>query len=697
MMVLRETGRVEQRTALLASKPSPKDLNIRLGDDNWRGEQFPVFWIDPAGDAKPVLPPGMGRLPESGQAAVSPALDRLASRHPALAARYPDRLVLAPQGIQSADELIAYVRMPEGRNLAGDLSGDTQAMRVRAFGRPSETDLFLEIVEPFSGPLPIGTVIIGSLVFLIVPGIVVITAGLATTSGARDRRSQVLRQTGASGRTLVALAVLETVLLVAPSLVGVTLLWGLIAPRLERVPLVGHDVFRGDLGLPWWLLATDFVACAIVSGFVAITVTTVTATHRRLFGPMRFKPMLRGLAFTPLWVVPFGIALAAFALDGIVYGGASMALTGSGLVAAVAGVPLVLPRAVRAVGIDLGRLGSGPAAIAGHGLERDPVREAQPFFGVAALIALALAGSGIVASGRQVEAFSGPVGETQIVFVEWLDPRSHDSNRLANALDASLVVPFSENGHVHEAVEHAHEHRHTLVVGATCRRLAPYFPGTKCDTEESHELPAEAERGIAEMVAPAAHGPVTSLELAPAEEITAGSALVLDEGSLGKLEGRVRVAAMRELPAPHVYSWLSSVAHPPPFAPWVFAGIVVALTSLTVGCLVSLVDHLLGPRRNLLNQSAPFRRLMQIEAWRFGVPYCAAVAVGFFAGLAIYALMVGLDFQTPWRGAAVTLGIAVMVGIFATGSAALLGAKRARENLEREDHDPPDDRRLSPT
>lgn len=130
-MVQREAHRDAARTALVATKPSPEDLLLTRGDDVWGGEQFAVIWIEPAGEAKPVLPPGMTRFPKPGQAVVSPELDRLSSHDPALAARYPNHLVLKPDGIRSGGELFAYVRMPEDRTLAGNL----RAVRVRGSDR----------------------------------------------------------------------------------------------------------------------------------------------------------------------------------------------------------------------------------------------------------------------------------------------------------------------------------------------------------------------------------------------------------------------------------------------------------------------------------------------------------------------------------------------------------------------------------
>ncbi len=108
-MAHREADREAQRLVSLATKPSPTDLYLVNGFDVWRDEQYGVAWIEPAGSAPPVLPPGVSRLPEPGEVVVSPMLDRLASQDPDLAARYTNRFVLGTEGVRSGDELFAYV------------------------------------------------------------------------------------------------------------------------------------------------------------------------------------------------------------------------------------------------------------------------------------------------------------------------------------------------------------------------------------------------------------------------------------------------------------------------------------------------------------------------------------------------------------------------------------------------------------
>lgn len=665
-MVQRETERTAQRTALLASTPSPTDLFLVARDDNWRGRPFSVAWIESASPGtKPVLPPGMARLPEPGQATVSPALDRLASSDPSLAARYPNRLVLGTEGVRSGGELLAYVRTPEGRTLAED----ERALRVREFDSPTGAARSYEFDMPSS--VTVVPVVGGVLALLVVPGLIVLAVGAATASGVRDHRFEVLRYMGASGWTLIALAVLETLILAAPGLLASAVLWGVIGPRLGQVPLVGHELVRGDLGLPWWLLTLELGVCAVVVGLVAVVTTTIR--HPR--GTVRLRPGSKRAVVAPLRAVPLVIAVVAFTLGKITDANLAADLNLVGAIAAIGGVPLALPIALRAVGALFAQLASVPTSVAGRGMEWDPTRTARPFIGGAALVVLTLVGGGYIALARHAEAPYVPAGGTQAVVVEWLDHRPDDAARLANAIGAGLVVPFQE-----ETQEGA------LTVGATCPQLAAYFPDTSCTPEEQFELPAEAKQKLAERLAVAAHGPLTNIQLVSGEDVVdSGSVFVLDKASLEILEGRVRGAAMQTLPAPYVYSWLSMVMRESPLVPWIVGGTVVAVATLAVGCIVSLVDRLLATRRHrhhLLNLGITTRQLTTMEAWLFAVPYGVAIAISFLAGLAICTLMVLPDVSIPWRGIGITLGVAVVVGLVGTVSAALFGARSVLKNSE---------------
>ena len=689
LMVHRESERVIQRTALLAEKPSPSDVDLITGDDVADGEQFLVVHMEPAGNKDPVLPPGMSKMPEPGQTIVSPALDRLASSDSNVARRYPNRSVLSVQGIQSESELLAYIRVPEGRNMRGDLvkdlSGETQAVRVQAFGRPSDTD-FVYDLDPLSPPPSVGEATAGVVGFLVVPGLIILAVGFATASNVRDKRFEVLHWIGAPTRTRASLAVLETMVLSLPGMIAAVLLWAVVSPLLGRVPWVGHDVLRGDLGLPWWLLGISLAIGLTTTAVVAIAVTAV-----RRGTEVQPRPTYQRTNITTLRAAPLGVALAAFIIGWPVRGPVGAMLNIGAIIATMIGVPLVFPGVLRAVGRVLGRLNSIPVQIAGRGLEWYPIRMARPFLGVATLLVIILASSGYVSLARNAEATVQPIEGTedlQGVFVEWLDPHSDDHGRLANKLSTALVVPFSEASRDHEHHGHTHSqpHERAMILGATCSDLAKHLSSAACAPGSPYKMADGMEQELSQIVSIATHATDQEVQLAPAEQVEAsGSALIMGNSPLKHLEDRVKTAATLELAAPYVYSESQDNMQMSPLVAWIAGGVVVAVVVLAIACFVSLVDRLLGlrdHRRQLLKLGISTGQLAKIDAWQFAAPYSVVVLLSFSAGLAICAVMIAPDIPIPWSSIFLTAGITVFIGLVGTVSVTLFGTRKSQAGSE---------------
>ncbi len=336
-------------------------------------------------------------------------------------------------------------------------------------------------------------------------------------------------------------------------------------------------------------------------------------------------------------------------------------------------MPLILPGVLRAVGGRLGQLESVPVYIVSRGLQWDPIRAARPFSGYAALLVIALVGSGYLAAIRDLEATPVPTEGPAVVTVShWLDPRPTDLARLADALGTGVVLPANDDGN-------------KLVVGATCGRLAPLFPSTTCNPERPLELPAETARMLAEKVFGV---PGIKVELVSRKgSAMSRSALVLDDVPLEILEERVQVAAMRTLPAPFVGSALGTVMAQSPLVPWLVGGILAAAMVLAVGCFVSLVDRLLAARkhhRQLLNLGLVPRRLVALEAWLFALPYCVIATVSFLAGLVICVRLVGVFSGTPmpWHDIGVVLILVGVIAVLGTASVAVFSVRSVHRNPE---------------
>lgn len=673
-LVGREAERARARTALRATTPAPTDVFFMERDDDWRGEQFPVNWIEPAGTGPPVLARGMREFPKPGQAVVSPALDRLAAEHEELASRYPNRLVLGWDGVASGDELLAHVRVPENRTLTGAVQEEV-ASRVRGFGAPAGEDAGRRV--GYYEPLPMAAVVAGLFLVLVLPGVIVLAVGVSAASAVRDHRFGVLRWLGAPVRTLAALAVLETMLLAIPGFVGGAVLWAAVAPRLDRVPFVGYAVVPGDLAVPWLLLLELTAACIAVTVLLSLVVT--------MFGERRGSPRIRpGVASvrpTPLRVVPLlaALGIAAYGATARTTSGDLVLLGGIG--AMVVAAPLVLPNVLRAAGERLRRRDSVPALVAGRGMAWDPIRTARPFAVGAALVVLALAGNGWLAFKSDTEASALDGGAVAAVKVWWYDPQPGDRDRLASVLGSGLVVPFShDHGHGEQGSHHGDEAGEGgALVGATCRQLAPYLSGVACRPDAPYALPHDAAHALADALGE----PGTGAALVPPGEIAGRSAVVFDRAPLGALHERVRTAAMRVLPAPTVQSRMTWVGNESPLVRWLVGGLAVALVALTIGGVLSMVDRLLATqsrRRHLLALGLDARRLAALEMWLFAAPFAASAALGVSAGLALCALIsLRTRVDVPWEAVRVVVGSAVLIGLLGTAAVALFGVWSLRD------------------
>lgn len=639
-LMMRQEERDARRTAIISAVPMPTDLIIVPRDDEWAGEQFAVVWIEPAGDASSVLPPGMVRMPAPGQAVVSPALDRLAAQTPALAGRYPNRLVLGSEGVRDGDELFAYIRVPPDRSIASDW----RAIRVERFGQPGPDEPSFPV--GFASPVDLVVVGEGLLIFLVVPGLLLLIVGVASASRRREHRFLVLHWLGASPRTLIRLGVIETLMLATPGLILAALVLGFAGMRLEQVPFIDHTVIRGDLGIAWWALLVIIVASLVITATVVMA-TGMVHVHSRSKGP---RPSIARQIMSPLRAAPLGFALVSWAVWRIVGGTFGATLFYAGIVIATASLPLLTPALVRPAGETLARLGSVPALIAGRGLAWDPLRRARPFAGVAALITLALASTGYFAYLRNVPP-SPSSGNFALVTVSWLDPNRSDLDRLADTVGTGLVASVSatDSG---------------IAIGATCAQLARFVDGSSCDPGFPYRLSDEAAQALARYVS-------QPVQLVPVHEIEpSGRAVVIDTLPVSDLHARTRSAAMAVLPAPTVSSIMTQIARPSALVDWLAGGIVIALGVLFLSCLLAIIDRILATnndRRLLVRIGMVPRQLAIVEAWQFAAPYVLVCGVGGIIGAVICAqIIVASGIPVPWRPIASIVGIASAAGIIGT-------------------------------
>ncbi len=660
----REAQREAARVPLEAEDPSPNNLFVEQSEDSWGGESFYVNWIEPASGEDPILPPGVSSLPEPGQAVVSPALDRLISENSDLAARYPDHRVLGAEGLRNADELLAYVRVPEGRTI----SKTEYPWRVGSFGFSNSNknpDNYLE------SEVPLFAVVEGVIAFLIVPGLIVLGVGVAATSGIRDRRFETLHWMGAPRRMLTALTLIETLALALPGLIVASVIWAVVSPRLERVPLVGHNVIRGDLELSPVLLSLLFLTSIAATGLITVILTFFKNRCGASGGrPGTRRARIRMLRIAPLLLVVILFITAQF--TGSIIGAL---FTLGGMLTTVAAVPLLLPILLRRVGSVVGNGEGLLTSVAGRVIEWNPVRVSRPFAGLAALIVIALTGSGYFALMNNMGESSG-FKPGPVVTVNWVDPKPQDLPNFKDSLNEGVVVPVGYS-------------KGTMEIGTDCRQLQTYFPDGKCNPNKPLEMTPSIEGELRETLS-VAGGVEGKMRLKSEDAISAtGNALVLGDGPLPELESQVRTAAMTTLPAPYVVSGLLLVGSvESPLMPWIGGGIAAAVLVLGMGCFISLVDRLLDTRKqrlHLLNLGIRPRQLAFFEAFIFALPYSIVFFSSFAIGLLVcYLIVVGpiSGVPMPWNPVfqiALSGGVA---GIIGTASVAMFGSRSVQKTLD---------------
>lgn len=601
------------------------------------------------------------RLPGPGEAAVSPARERLVERQPQLAPRYPDRFLLETDGLTSGGELFAYVRP-----LADHAIRESQVtLRIAAFGPAASGTGFMPL--GLESPPDRLFILIGLVGFLVVPGLVVLTLGVAAASSIRDRRFTVLRWIGAPRGAVAALTAVETALLAAPGTLVALLAWALVAPQIDIVPLVGYDTMRGDLAVPISLLVGGW----LMSTLVAMVVSVLMVSRHRRRGSSPPRPSAGLSAIAPLRFAPLAVAGGAMVVWTMVPDKRlAAALFYASVALALGSIPLLLPSLLRPVGDALAKLGSPAALLAGRQLSWNPVRTARPFAGLGVLMVLALTTIGyqaFLAGG--ITAPTPSLSGASAVNVRWIDPHQDDLGALRTAIGGDVqVIPAADGGRA-------------LEVGATCAQLAPFLRSYICGPTASMQMSDEATGELTRLVG--AFG--APIRLVEASSIPApGQAIVLGMLPASELQERVQTAATRSVTAPFVYSPQNEGTKVSPLVAWICGGLAIGLVLLAVGCVIAIVDRLLatrGSRRHLLALGLVPRQLAVLEAWQFAAPFTVVVLTGAVVGLAIsLQIVLRAHEAVPWMSLAGAVGTAIVIGVVGTVMVSWLSVRSMLED-----------------
>jgi hypothetical protein len=639
-MAERETERFEQRTAALAQQPRASDLLWLERTDEAGRRQYSVVWLEPAGGARPVLPPGLRRLPRPGRAALSPALHDLAQRERAIAARYPGHALIGPEGTRDRDELLAYVRPGAGRSFAHHRA----AVRIAGFG-PTGAPAVTTATAPATER---GAVLKGALAFLGVPALLLTLAGVATASHARDLRFAVLRAIGAAQPTVARLAMLETIALAAVGVLPACVLWIAVSGTLDEVTGVGHRVYTGDLGLSGPVVgavaAVELAACALIAAVLS-----------RTLGQPSQRPVAPPGPASGRRAVPLGLSLGATVAGSVLgsdVGGTVMLL---GFIAALISLPPAAPTLLPAVGAALARGRSVAALLAGRRLQWDPRRTARPFGIYGATLLIAIGTGCYVGLLSAPEPTNLPRERQSAVDVRWSDPRAGDIARLQAQLSPARVLAVREDA------------GGALALGTTCRRLAATVDWVRCRER------AIEPRSAARLAVLTGRPPATPVRLAPLAR-PAAAALVVGSAPLRELEERTRVASQQTLTAWSVDSPLAQLTRPPPLNRWLAAGLETAVIALTLAGLLLNIDAVLRARRStsVLHATGMSRRQHNTLEWMlFALPFWTIGALSAATGLLFTALFVSVtEAPVPIVWIATVLGLGAAGGLIGASTVA---------------------------
>ena len=355
-MFAAEQGRYATGLGTVATTNAPTDLLMLGAGDAWRGQDVDVVWIEPADEsATPVLPRGIARLPDPGEAVVSPALAALVDDNPALRERYRVAAVLDWSGVTSGNDLVAYVR-PSSPQLAAL----PQHLRIAGFQGSLGDDQSRGFAPPPTDLSP-AHIVAGELGLVIVPAIVLCMAGLAAKSSRRASRFELLRALGMSQRMLRSLSAIECVLAVLPGAVLAIVLWSIAVPWLTTIPFTDRRVVPGDLS--WPTIGYLLLVCGMA--LIAGAIGSIQPRRRAGSSP---RPTLRRHQLTSWILLPLGMAGVTYAAMLLVDNSADadLALIGSGL--AVVGAIAIVPALIRLTGALLGHLKDVSSFLAGRSL-----------------------------------------------------------------------------------------------------------------------------------------------------------------------------------------------------------------------------------------------------------------------------------------------------------------------------------------
>ncbi|MGX7824087.1 FtsX-like permease family protein [Actinokineospora sp. 24-640] len=659
----------------------------------FRGESIQVQLFRATGPTSPV-PPGLPRMPTTGEMYLSPAMADLlaAPGSDLLRPRFPQQVagLLSPSVVADPYDLVVYTGLPGGEKV--DYVTEVYAFGMQGDDRVLQPDLLLLILL--------------GVVALLVPVFIFIAASTRIAGAERDRRLSALRLVGAGGRQVRRIAAAETLVSALAGLVLGALGYLLLRPVAASVRLLGVGVYPSDVVPNWWLVGVIAVGVPVLA-----VVTAQSAMRRTIIEPLgvvRFSRPVRRRVLWRLALVGAGAGLLLW--NGGGRGGDLWAYSiAAGATLMLVGVPLLLPVVVER---SVTRLRGGPPSwqLAVRRLQLDSGTSARVIGGVAVVLAgatalqavllsqassIGLAAREVVQSepvarmmadpeesaevARVVEGTDGVRSIAAFTSAELAkDPSGGDflsayvascadielSYRVVDCADGEVFVTPSTN-----LAEQgfAAGQRLSSIAWANGAE-APHTIGEWTIPADLRQLPAQdlpdnkwgviATPGAAVPVGPEA---VTFLE-ASLDPAKPDAIELLRNATFANLSVEVYLANEMSDRTEEQETFLT-------IRRALFIGAVFTLMLAGVSLLVLAVEHIRERRRPLAVLAAsgvPTGSIARSLVWQIGVPIGLGVVVAIGTGLVLAALITRLSsapLRIDWNGVLTMSGAAVVLGL----------------------------------
>lgn len=310
------------------------------------------------GDGGPI-PPGLTRLPEPGEAFVSPALAELISQRPAdeLGDRFGTIVgSVGDAGLRAPNELLV---------VQGQTSEALQAAGSRAVsafdteGRPPTVDWVVSLI------------VIVAVIGAVGPVAVFVASSTRLAAARRERRLAALRLCGATPGQVASLAAVDALLVTIPgALLGIALFL-LLRPLVALFEL-GSLTWFTDAIAP----SLNEAALVVVAVQVVGVASAVVALRRMSISPLGVARRVSAGPPSRLRIVPVVLAIAglvgSLALGITVLGDLALIAVGVSILGIIGGIVILGPLLTSLVGRTLAARGGPIRMLAGRHLLDDP-------------------------------------------------------------------------------------------------------------------------------------------------------------------------------------------------------------------------------------------------------------------------------------------------------------------------------------